>query len=224
MTVLVTGFGPFDGGSNASERLVEALETRRTALAGVLRRPLALAVLPVDTVAAPRALEELIASHRPAHLLLTGQAAGRSAVSLEQRAVNRRDFSIPDASGQLLAGVPVAGAGPDSHASSWPDQEGAAEEMRAAGIPAALSRDCGTYLCNQLLYAALHHAAERRLPLRAMFLHVPLTPQQVAAGEPAALRHPECPSLSVAATVQAVEILLARLARAHAADKVTVSA
>lgn len=212
MTVLVTGFGPFDGGGNASERLVEALDARSMTLAAGLERPLALAVLPVDTVAAPRELEALLDALRPTHVLLTGQAAGRSAVSLEQRAVNRRDFSIPDAAGRVVSAGIVAEAGPADYASSWPDAEGAADAIGHAGIPCALSHDCGAYLCNQLLYAVLHHAAIRRLSRQAMFMHVPLTPEQVAAGEPAALRHPGCPSLPVSATARAAEILLARAA------------
>jgi pyrrolidone-carboxylate peptidase len=45
-----------------------------------------------------------------------------------------------------------------------------------------------------------------------MFLHVPLLPEQVAAGEPAALRHPACPGLPLATSLAAVEFILAEAA------------
>ena len=60
MTVLITAFGPFDGGSNASEAMLRAFE-RRGPSAAAARLPLWLDVLPVDTVAAPAILGQLLA-------------------------------------------------------------------------------------------------------------------------------------------------------------------
>jgi pyroglutamyl-peptidase len=212
MTILVTGFGPFDGGSNASQRLLEVLEERQERLSEEIGQRLALTVLPVDTEAAPIALERLIEALRPVYVLLCGQAAGRGQINLEQLAVNRREFRVPDAAGRMLSGCSVRDGGADSLPATWPDAEGAVAALTAARIPAVLSRDCGTHLCNQLLYAVLHRAAAHGTPRGAMFLHVPLTPEQVASGEQAARRHAACPSLPVSVTVRAVEMLLARLA------------
>lgn len=217
MTVLITGFGPFDGGSNASEALVHALTTQRSALAETARTRIETLILPVDTDRAGDLLFEAMARHRPTHLLMTGQAAGRAKLCLERYATNRRDFRTPDAAGVTLKDACVFDRGPDRHAATWPDLEGTAAALNAAGLPAEVSEDCGTHLCNQVLYLALHAAASPGQHHAAAFLHVPLLPEQVAAGEPAARRHDPCPSLPLEASVRGVGIILAHAAALEAA-------
>ena len=206
MTVLVTGFGPFDGGSNASETLVRALSRTRLQEVETL-------VLPVDTERAGGLLSEAVARFRPSRLLLTGQAAGRNRLCLERLATNRRDFRTPDAAGITLSGSPVLETGPDSHVATWPDLDGAVAELNAAGVPAQISGDCGTHLCNQVLYLALHAAQDAGQSYAATFLHVPLLPEQVIKGEPAATRFENCPYMSLDMSMRGVEIIL-RHARA----------
>jgi pyroglutamyl-peptidase len=202
MTLLITGFGPFEGGSNASEALVRAIADNEPPGAGVETL-----VLPVDTARAPSLLDEALERLEPSRLLMTGQAAGRGRISLEQVARNRRMFRVPDCAGRLLQGEPVADGGPDAYRSCWPDLPGLADALNRAGIPAALSEDCGGHLCNQLLYHVLHTSRRLDRTLPAVFLHLPLLPEQVRAGEPAALRHPDCPSMPLAMTVRAVHLI-----------------
>ena len=49
--------------------------------------------------------------------------------------------------------------------------------MRAAigrlGLPVEVSNHAGTYVCNHVLYAALHHAQAKGYATRIGFLHVP---------------------------------------------------
>lgn len=208
MTVLITGFGPFDGGSNASEALVNALSRRRGQLGEAARAPVETLILPVDTKRAGGLLAEAVERLRPARLLLTGQAAGRNRLSLERLATNLRNFSVPDAAGTLATNLAVLEGAPESYPANWPDLEGAAAALNAAGIPAQISENCGTHLCNQLLYLALHAARESGLSYSATFLHVPLLPEQVIAGEPAARRHPNCPYMPLDMTVRGTEIIL----------------
>jgi pyroglutamyl-peptidase len=215
MTVLITGFGPFDGGSNASEVLVRAAERRREALGA--RMPVEIIVLPVDTARAGDLLTEAVERVRPARLLMTGQAAGRNRLGLEKIATNRRDFRVPDVQGAQPGGVPVLETGPDMHVATWPDLEATAAALNAAGIPAEVSEDCGTHLCNQLLYLALHAARESGRSYLATFLHVPLLPEQVIAGEPAAQRHPNCPYMPLDMTLRGLQIVLERAAALGAA-------
>jgi pyroglutamyl-peptidase len=207
MTVLITGFGPFDGGSNASEALVRAL-ARRPALGDAAQDRVETLILPVETERAGKLLAEAVARTRPSRLLLTGQAAGRNRVCLEKIATNRRDFRTPDAAGMTLSGAAVLENGPDHQVSNWPDIEGAVAALNHAGIPAAVSEDCGTHLCNQVLYLALHAAKETGQAYAATFLHVPLLPKQVIAGEPAAKRIENCPYMPLDMTVRGVEIVL----------------
>ncbi len=210
MSVLVTAFGPWDGGSNASAALLAELEARREDLEAIAGAAVVLELLPVDTVVAPELLGRLLRTHRPSHALLTGQAAGRNRVTLERLAVNLRDFSIPDSSGATIRSLPVVEDGPTAYPATWPDLEGAAAAIEDAGIPAGVSSHAGTHLCNQLLYTALHAAALGEGPAAA-FMHLPLTPAQIIAREPAAERHPNCPHLEPALAARAIEILLGRL-------------
>lgn len=216
MTTLITGFGPFDGGSNASDALVRALTKRRIQLGEYAHGRVETLILPVDTEAAGAILADAVERFRPTRLLLTGQAAGRNRLSLERAATNKRDFRTPDITGAEIRDSPVLEGGPASYAASWPDLEGAVAVMNAAGIPAAVSEDCGTHLCNQMLYLALHAAIADR-PYVAAFLHVPLLPEQIIAGEPAAQRHPSCPYMPLEMSIRGVEVLLAHSAAMGAA-------
>ena len=217
MTVLITGFGPFDGGSNASEVLVRAAEARREALGARLRSKVETLILPVDTVRAGDLLAEAADRVRPTRLLMTGQAAGRNRLCLERIATNRRDFRVPDALGVKPSGVPVLAAGPEAQVATWPELDGTAAALNAAGIPAEVSEDCGTHLCNQLLYLALNAARQSGRSYLATFLHVPLLPEQVIAGEPAAQRHPNCSYMPLDMTLRGLEIVLERTAALGAA-------
>ena len=76
------------------------------------------------------------------------------------------------------------------------------DRLRAAGIPAALSYSAGTYVCNNLLYAALYESsqAEKGNSARCGFIHVPYLPDQAAAAVSNA------PSMSLELMVQALTI------------------
>jgi pyroglutamyl-peptidase len=217
MTTLITGFGPFDGGSNASEALVRALTKRRIQLGEYVHGRVETLILPVDTESAGGFLTEAVERFRPARILLTGQAAGRNRLSLERIATNRRDFRTPDISGADIRDSHVLEQGPASYAANWPDLESAVAVMNAAGIPAAVSEDCGTHLCNQVLYLALHAAAAANRPYVATFLHVPLLPEQVIANEPAAQRFASCPYMPLEMSIRGVEVLLTHAAAMGAA-------
>jgi pyroglutamyl-peptidase len=207
MTVLITGFGPYDGGSNASGALVEVLSTDLERLSLLAGGAVFTTVLPVDTEQAPILLDHAIAHHRPTRLLLTGQAPGRNRIGLESRARNIRHFSVPDAAGRMIEGLPVVDGGAEALTSTWRDLAALADILNAAGIPAEVSMDCGSHLCNQLLYGALHAHAAHGLQA-AMFLHLPLLPEQVIRGEPAARRHQHCPYLPLSFAVKATELIL----------------
>ena len=208
MTILITGFGPFDGGSNASEALVTALSARTDALRAAAGEEIETLILPVDTETAGALLADAVERVKPSRLLLTGQAAGRNRLSLEAIATNLRNFTVPDTVGNSASNLPVLAEGPDRHLATWPDPEGAVAALNAAGIPAEISQDCGTHLCNQMLYLALHAAKETGMSYQATFLHVPLLPEQVIAGEPAALRHARCAYMTLEMTVRGVETVL----------------
>ncbi len=197
MRLLITGFEPFDKEPlNPTEVVVRQLET--TPPEGYELRT---AVLPVDTTAAPRQLEELLDTWQPDVVLLMGVARRRPALSLERVAINVLDFNIPDNAGQRITDLPVIPGGPAAYFSTLPVRR-LLDALRSAGIPAEISYTAGTYLCNQVFYAALHWAAHNRPTARIGFVHVPALPEQAAAkGRP-------IPSMALATILQGLEIVL----------------
>lgn len=196
---LVTAFEPYLGPVNATAELVASLQADWPAALADRRERVAFRVLPVDTATIAAALDEALAAVRPAGLVLLGQAPGRRRVELELRAVNRLDFPRPDNAGHQPRGEPIEPGGPAELATSLPDPEGAVAAMAAAGVPAGTSEDAGKYLCNQVFYLA-----RRRFAGPAGFVHVPVLPGQLGAGDA-----PEA-CLDLATQRRALEVLLSQ--------------
>jgi pyroglutamyl-peptidase len=178
--ILVAGFVPNDDGLNASQAVVESLKSEPPAALKPLGDRLRYAILPGDTHVLTDALVALIEEHDPAACVLVGQAPGRSKITFERIATNLRDFMVPDRAGNLEAGSRILAGAPAAYFSTV-DALQLARTLESAGIPAAPSNHAGNHLCNQALFAALHHAATARPHMRVVFMHVPLLPSQVRA-------------------------------------------
>ncbi|WP_066905872.1 pyroglutamyl-peptidase I family protein [Millisia brevis] len=143
MRLLVTGFEPFGGDSeNAALAAVDRLAV------GWSGARMTTAVLPVSFAAAPITLRDLVERHRPDAVLAVGEAGGRTAVTPESRARNVMHARIPDNVGDRPTAAPID-AGPE-----WIDlpyrPAGAVAAIRAAGVPAHVSHDAGTFVCNRI--------------------------------------------------------------------------
>ena len=196
LKVLVTSFEPFDGQvMNASQAAVTALAAH-----GSQARALDLVTLrlPVTFRGARQALRTAVATHAPDVVLCVGEAGGRAAIGLERLAVNVIDARIPDNDGSAPVDVPVIAGAPAAFFSTLPLRACVAAVARA-GVPVEVSNTAGTYVCNATFYA-LMHLLEHRRHVVGGFVHVPRTPDQVAAGEP---------SMSTAQTARALEAILA---------------
>ncbi len=168
MRVLITGFGPFPGAPfNPSAQLAKALARRR--------RP-ALASLDISThvfatryAAVDHDLKELLAQ-KPDVVLLFGVAGRRRHVCVETRARNAASLIFPDAGGTKPAqqtiepGAPAAIRGPAPFMRLL-------QALRQGRVPARLSRDAGSYLCNYVYWHALRGSRGGR-PL-VQFVHIP---------------------------------------------------
>lgn len=164
MRVLITGFGPFgDFPANPAAEAVHLLAAR-----GIDRIELATEVLPVDFRIAPARIAALVEEHAPDLVLAVG-VAGRDVLTIERVAVNLIDARIADVTGNQPVDVPVVEDGPAALFSTLPVKAMAAA-VRNAGIPCELSLSAGSYVCNAVMYAALHTASTGT---RAGFLHVP---------------------------------------------------
>ena len=172
MKVLLTGFEPFGGETvNPSQ---EAVRLLRNIPDGT---ELIKLYLPVVFGEAGKILKEAMACEKPDIVICTGQAGGRSGISVERIAVNLADASIPDNAGARPAEEPLETDGETAYFSTLPVKR-LAEALGKAGIPAAVSNSAGLYVCNSVLYAALHQASAMRPQPKAVFIHLPYLPEQ----------------------------------------------
>lgn len=164
--LLIVGFGPFprvpwNPSGLLAARIAASPRWRRLDVAPDLL------ILPTTYAALEKQLEPALA-RQPAAVLMIGVAGRARGVRIEQRAVNRASVLFPDATGFRPARMALAAAGPLQRRSAVARVARLALQQR--GVPAALSRDAGRYLCNASYYRAL---AE---PSPVVFLHIPKLP------------------------------------------------
>lgn len=190
--ILVTGFEPFGGEhTNPSWEVVKALP-RTIAGRSVVRER-----IPVSFRRGPAAALAAIQRESPSIVLCVGQAGGRAKVTPEFVGINYADARIPDNDGVRPRGTRLLEGAPDAYFSTLP-VHAMARAMVDAGVPAAVSYTAGTYVCNAVLFSALHALAKSRPTVRAGFVHVPYSPEQ-------ACRLPEAtPSMPVALMRKAI--------------------
>lgn len=169
-TILITGFGPFPGAPfNPTEPLVMALARRRHPFANVRR---VAHVFHVSYEAVDRELPALLAREKPEILLMFGLAGRTKHVRIETRARNACSRRLPDAGGHVPVSATIAPEAPATLPLRSPGQR-LVLAAQAAGVPAALSRDAGRYLCNYLCWRAAE-ASGADAPRLAAFIHVPI--------------------------------------------------
>ncbi len=178
MHILITGFEPF-AGSPVNPSMEAARALKQNPPPGI---EITTAILPVDHQGGPARLLEMLEASQPQAVVCLGEAAGRAALSLERVAINLMDYCIPDNLGETVTDQPIDPAGPAAYFSTLPLRAMLAA-MLAAGIPAELSLSAGAYLCNQVMYALLHHLAQTGATLPAGFIHLPSLPRQAVARE-----------------------------------------
>ena len=176
-TILVTGFEPFGGETiNASWEAAQKLEGWRQGDTVAVTR-----LLPCAYDASVRKLVNAIETLRPDALLMTGQAARRAVVCVERFAHNLDDATAPDNDGALRRALRISRAAPE-----WLETMASvrtiARAIAEAGIPARVSRDAGGFVCNHLYFGALQYLIEKRSAIPAVFVHLPVTPEQAPRG------------------------------------------
>ena len=192
--LLITGFDPF-GGENINPAW-EAV-SRLSDVIGEWT----LDKLQIPTVfgeASRRVLARAEEIH-PDAIICVGQAGGRKAVTPEMVGINLRHASIADNIGQRPLDEPVVPGGPAAYFTTLPVRA-MVSAISAKGLPASVSYSAGAFVCNDTLYALLHHYDGT--VVRAGFIHVPFLPQQAKGGEP---------SMPLEEIVQALEAAIGTL-------------
>ena len=172
MNILVTAFDPFGGEAvNPAQLAAEALPCR------IGRHTIIKQIVPTVFGLSADLVTGQMDALSPDAVVCVGQAGGRDAITPERVAINIMDAAIADNAGLIPRDVPVVPGGPAAYFSTLPVKAMAAA-IQDAGLPAKLSNTAGTFVCNQLLYRVLHHAATRMPGCRCGFIHVPYIPAQ----------------------------------------------
>jgi pyroglutamyl-peptidase len=173
-TVLLTGFDPFDGAAiNPSWEAVRQLDGWVGDGFRVVARE-----LPCVFGRSVEALCAFVDEVQPAVVIAVGQAGGRPEISIERVAINVDDARIVDNHGQQPVDLPIVDGGPAAYFTTLPIKAMAAA-MREQGLKAGVSQTAGTFVCNHVFYALMHHLSGRQV--KAGFIHVPFLPEQAAA-------------------------------------------
>jgi pyroglutamyl-peptidase len=177
-TILITGFGPFPGAPfNPSEPLaIELAQRRHPAFANARR---VAHVFRVSYEAVDRDMPALLAREKPDALVMFGLAARTRHVRIETRARNTLTRLLPDVGGFVPASATIDPQAPPALSLRGPMQR-LLSAAQATGVPVALSRDAGRYLCNYLCWRAAEAAAGMGAPRVVAFIHVPSVPRSQA--------------------------------------------
>ncbi len=169
-TILITGFGTFPGAPfNPTEPLVMELARRRHPAFANVRR--VAHIFHVSYGAVDRELPALLEREKPDALVMFGLAGRSKHLRVETRARNALTRLMPDASGQFPVAATIVPGAPAAVPLRAPARR-LLLAAQATGVPAALSRDAGQYLCNYLCWRAAE-AARAGAPRLVAFVHVP---------------------------------------------------
>lgn len=194
--LLLTGFEPFGGEAvNPSWEIARTLDGAEIEDVKVLA-----ARLPVVWGRAVEALVDLIEREAPDIIVSLGQS-GREDICPERVGINVSDSKAADNAGTVLTDAPIVPEGPVAYWSTLPIKAMAAA-IRAAGVPARVSNSAGTYLCNHVMYGALHQLAKAGRCIPCGFIHVPALPEQ------AALKNRPEPSMGLETQIRGIRAAL----------------
>ena len=173
MKVLITGFDPFGG-----EKINPAWEAVRALPDNIDGIEVVKLQIPTVFKKSAKKLFENIDSVKPDVVICVGQAGGRYEFSVERVAINVDDGRIPDNDGYQPVDSSVFEDGENAYFSTLPIKA-IVEEVKKAGIPAAVSNTAGTYVCNHIMYSLLYYLNKNNLNIKGGFIHVPFIPEQV---------------------------------------------
>lgn len=168
--VLITGFGPFPGvprnvSAQLAEQVGDAIRQRFPS------SEVATAALPTEWDIAPEHVVDLICELRPTLALHFGVSDIAHGFVIET--IARNQAARIDASGVLPELPVIEPLGPEEMPTQLPAGRIQARLQRL-GLPARLSRDAGTYLCNAVFYRSVLAQRELGMGGRSGFVHLPV--------------------------------------------------
>lgn len=173
MRVLITGFDPFD-----SEKINPSWEAVKGLPAEINGIEVHKLQLPTSFTRGVTTLIEALFTLRPDVTIQVGQHGGVASLQVERVAINLANARICDNDGNSPKEKTILTKAPTAYFATVPTARMVAE-LNAAGIPAQLSYSAGTFVCNAVMFSALHFAVTEMPNLKSGFIHVPYLPLQV---------------------------------------------
>ena len=200
--ILVTGFGDWAGSSaNPAKSVADALNG--TTVAGAR----------ISAVIAPSIFDKMVGvvtdeinRTSPDIVIMLGEFCGRSMITVERLAQNLIDatrYDMGDESGSRPQDIQVVPGGPAAYYTTLPIRA-MVKAMRQQGIPSDISDTAGTFGCNLLMYGVLHYIAQRGLPIRAGWIHLPSLPVTAALEDNLGM-----PSMSLETQIDGLRVAVA---------------
>ncbi|MBE1556033.1 pyroglutamyl-peptidase I [Sporosarcina limicola] len=181
--LLLTGFEPFLNYTvNPTMKIVQELNGQQIGDYAIHSE-----VLTVDFTSSGEQLLAHIERLQPDAVISLGLAGGRYKMTPERIAINFKDGE-PDNQGNKPVDEAIQQGGEPAYLSTLPVRA-MVDKLLAVGLPAELSNTAGTYLCNNVMYEALHYAATKQPGMKSGFLHIP-------ASHELAIQHGQIPSWS----------------------------
>jgi len=166
--IIISGFDPFDKMKiNPSMEVVK--ELKENEIEGVKIYPV---VLPTVYGISSEILIEKIKEIKPDSVISLGLAGGRKKIFLERFALNIDDAKTKDNKKIQRRGSVIAEEGPHAYVSTLPVAD-IVKTLHRYKVKAGISNFCGTFVCNHVMYSALHYIARNNLPVTCGFIHLP---------------------------------------------------
>mmetsp|Transcript_23994 Transcript_23994/g.66670 ORF Transcript_23994/g.66670 Transcript_23994/m.66670 type:complete len:243 (-) Transcript_23994:720-1448(-) len=213
--VLVTGFGTYGNTKlNPSLSVIRSLQSEGGSqlLPGV---NVVAREVTSEFFTCIRETEAMIAQLRPDSVVMLGEYPGRSMVTLERVAINFNDatrYGLRDEAGFAPQGTPTVegGGAPAAYFSTLPLRR-IVKDLRNNGVPADISGDAGTLMCNHLMYGVLHKLAAEfdgeASNTAAGWVHLPALPETAALEENLGM-----PSMTAELSTMAVKLIVESIA------------
>jgi pyroglutamyl-peptidase len=179
MKVLITGFEPNDDSVNGSELVVLSLRDNPTQELAQYINNIDFKIMPGNTNILGQVVDETLKLSKPDICIGVGQARGYNKIAVERMAKNLRYFVTLDRAGNAPKGEPIVLNAPIAYWNSLLEQDSLAPLLESHNIPAKISNDGGTHLCNQVFYHFLHWREIHNLDMKVGFVHIPALPEQV---------------------------------------------
>ena len=200
LNVVISGFDHYDGVEvNPAVEVPKAIAEQGLGVSSAPDDPLEQVAVTVHAVSIPVSfakawptLKETIEATKPNIVIATGLKHAARGVMLERCATNLMDAIKPDADNVIPRREPIDPNGPAAYWTRLPLRS-ILNDFTDDSIPATLSSDAGTFVCNSLFYNLLNWTATQERVLGGFVSFPPVVPahssqhglpldQQIAAG------------------------------------------